>query len=121
MAYETPNRWAHGDVDVSAANINKYTNSIIAIHAQIGEVATSIGTESRISNASFTVFHTRRWLYFTSTGTIDDPAGVGDSVSISEDPDTITAYDLDSVSWLTYGNLYTVSSVGWCQESDIAP
>ena len=118
MAYETPNRWAHGDVDVSAANINKYTNSIIALEAQIGSVAMTMATPSRVSDGYLTLYHTRRWLWFTSTGLIEDPSGIGDDVSISEIPDTITAYDLDTVDWLTYGILYYVTSVGWCQESD---
>ena len=117
MAYEVPNRWAHGDVDVSAANINKYTNSIIALAAVIGTVKKTYATPSRQSSAVFTLYHTRRWLWFTSTGAIVDPSGIGTSVSISEVNDTFTAYDLDTVEWLTYGSLYTVTGVGWCQEA----
>ena len=117
MAYEVPQRWEHGNVNVSAANINKYTNSIIALEAIIGSVSKTYATLARQREASFTLYHTRRWLWFTSTGAIVDPSGIGTSVSISEVNDTFTAYDLDTVEWLTYGSLYTVTGVGWCQEA----
>ena len=116
MAYQVPPRWNHGDITVAAARMNKYSDALNAIYAVRGDVSVSIATLAGQSEAVFTNIHRERYLYFISDGSIDDPAGIGDSVSISEVAGTFTAYDLDTVSWLQYGDLYEVSGVSWCAE-----
>ena len=117
MAYAVPPRWAHGDVTVSAANMNKYSDSIVAIEARVGTAATSIATLGGWSEATIWLFHRDRYLYFMSNGAIVDPAAVGDSVTLTETDGWITVMDLDTVDWLVYGDLYKVTGVSWCQEA----
>lgn len=115
-AYFVPPRWAHGDTDVTSAEMQKYSNSICAIAAIAGSAKLQWAVIAGQSEATFTVIHKARWLFFQSTGEIVDPSGVGESVSISEVDGTFTRYDLDTVDWLAYGQLYQVTGVSWCME-----
>jgi hypothetical protein len=110
------NTWAAGDYP-TAAELQKYSDSLNAIHATLGNSAVNMATIANVSSAHYTLVHTARYLWFRSTGLLVDPAGIEDSISLS-DPDRPTRYDLDQVSWLTYGATYYVTGVSWCAESE---
>lgn len=111
------NNWAQGDYP-TAAEMNKYSTTLDAIHAIWKDSAINLATIAGISSSHFTFVHSTRYLWFRSTGLLKDPAGIEDDISLS-DPDRPTRYDLDSISWLVYGSTYYVTGVSWCAESEI--
>lgn len=122
MAYQVPPRWAHGDTDVTHTEMQKYSDAIAAIYAVAGGGKKHWATWANQSDIGvsnpFVLIHRGRWLFFSSNGAIVDPSGVGDTVTISEVDDTWTRYDLDTVDWLAYGQIYHVTGVSWCMEDD---
>lgn len=115
MAYSKPTYWTHGDIP-TAVNLNKYSADLNQIHTEIGDVARNPASPKTTSGSYYTFVHRYRWLYFESTGKIESIDG-SQSVSISEQNDTVTLYDLDSVNWLYYGSLYKVTGVSFAVES----
>ena len=111
------NDWQHGDY-VTASELNKYGATLDAAHDALGDVALNFPTLADVSSAVFTMPHMKRYLWFRSTGAIVDPAGIGETVSISDENNAPTKYDLNSVSWLYYGMIYHVTGVAWCLESE---
>lgn len=118
MAYQVPPRWAEGDTDVTSTEMQKYSDSIAAIYAVAGDAKFQFATAANQSEATFVLVHRARWLFFSSNGAIVDPSGAGDTVTISEVDDTWTRYDLDTVDWLAYGQVYYVTGVSWCMEDE---
>ena len=111
----TPKVWTFRDV-VPAAELNKIGTALTEAHALLGDAGLN-PLCLKSSEATFHIRHTHRFLYFGSNGKIQDPAGLGDDVGVSEDSATgHGVHDLDSVSWLTYGMLYRVVGVSCCIE-----
>lgn len=120
MAYSTPTRWAHGDTP-TAAKLQPYSDDLNYIHAITGDKLLNIAAPQKHSRAfgvttdegedltGFCFKHVHRWLTFLGDGTLSDITESPDyQVSLSEVDNTYTTYDLDSVSWLSYGEFYIV-------------
>lgn len=111
----TPKQWAHGD-RVTHTEMNKYGTALTEAHDSLGDAAMN-PLCLIISEAEFCLRHTYRYLHFTSTGQLVDPTGARDPVGLSEDADTNKGVlDLESLGWLAYGALYTVTGVSACVE-----
>jgi len=123
MSYSTPPQWSHGNTPTAAA-MNKYSDALNALYAIAGNAALNFATyqdrknqPNAVNDSGFYFIHKQRWLWFRSTGQIEDPAGLNDDVSLS-DNGTMTSYDLDTVDWLAYGALYRVTGCNFCCEDD---
>ena len=131
--YSVVDEFAHGDYPL-AADLNKIKDGINHIGEEWEDGTTpsasdelthrneavyqnrenGVGSTGR-EGSDFTFIHTQRWLHYTSSGAIEDLAGLEDAVSLSNDS-TYNFYDLDTVSWLSYGSLYRVTGVDVCFE-----
>ncbi len=112
------NDFAAGEFPLSS-DLNAFSDTLDAIHAVLGDASRNYAVPANISEAVFTLVHRFRYLWFNSVGQIVDPTGVGDPVSISEGEDgSGTKFDLDGVSWLVYGMIYSVTGVAWCAEAE---
>ena len=118
MAYSAPAQWAHGD-EPCAADMNKYSSSLAAIYAVYGDYPRNYAIPYSLfgDTQEFWIVHSARWLLFKSSGDIMDPTGVEASVSLSAG-DGYTFYDLDNVTWLTYGARYKVIGCTVALETD---
>lgn len=121
MSYQVPPRWAMGDYP-TAALINKYKDGIDAIHAALGDYGVNWPAASRAGAhvQGFYFLHSLRWLCYRGAGRIEDPAGVGETVTLSGDGVNWTSYDLDSIDWMVQGKLYQVQAVTSCMEDSEA-
>ena len=107
MAYTAPDTWSHGDRP-TAAKVNKWKTDLDEIHGTAGDRAINLpcGVDDAATRIYF--IHRFRYLHFLAdAGVITDPAGIGETVAIASDGG-FNVYDLDNVSWLTYGALYYV-------------
>ena len=108
MAYTVPDTWAHGDRP-TAAKVNKWKTDLDEIHGTAGDRA--INTPCGFDDAATRIYfiHRHRYLhYYADAGVITDPAAVGESVTL-DSGGGFAVYDLDAVSWLTYGSLYYIA------------
>ena len=110
----TVRTWAHGDRPTHT-DMNTYGTSLTEAHTAMGDVAWQ-WLYPKGSEATFTGLHTHRYLKFQSNGEIVDPSGINAPVSISEDETGFGVYDLDQLTWLAYGGMYTVTGVSVCCE-----
>ncbi|MFN8493147.1 MAG: hypothetical protein U0350_36425 [Caldilineaceae bacterium] len=110
------NDWKHGDYP-TAAFVNSVGAALDAAHAKRGDAA-RVYAVRQVSSAIFSHTHRARYLWFRSTGQIKDPAGVGETISISDENNSPTKYDLNQVAWLFYGYTYEVTGVTWCIEAE---
>jgi hypothetical protein len=125
MSFTPTQKVEEGSVFVHTA-LQNIKNNIYAIYDAIGsdeinEAAAynpEHGPHALWSEDSFVViFHTYRYLAYGSTGEIVDPSGIGDTVSITDPPTgQIGYYDLEGISWLTYGMPYRVQGITWARE-----
>ena len=100
-------QWSHGDT-VSAANMNAYSTELTALHDRIGNTRIRMATPNQYGSGNIYRFvHRNRWLHFKSTGQIKNAAGT-QQATLSPINDTYTSFDLQSLSWLAYGDLYQV-------------
>ena len=100
-------QWSHGDT-VSAANMNAYSTELTALHARILNTRIRMATPNQYGSGNIYRFvHRNRWLHFKSTGQIKNAAGT-QQATLSPINDTYTSFDLQSLSWLAYGDLYRV-------------
>lgn len=110
-----PREWAHGDAP-TAADMTSYSTALTEAHTALGDIAVQ-PLYVKISEAEFCLRHIYRYLHFTSSGKLVDPAGVNDAIGLSEDGDTNHGVlDLESVHWLGYGAYYYVTGVSACVE-----
>lgn len=100
-----------------ASTINSIDGALDGAHTAMGDSA-RVYAVKQVSSSRFTFQHRMRYLWFRSTGSIVDPSGVGETVNISDENNAPTKYDLNSVSWLYYGQIYWVTGVSWCIESE---
>lgn len=110
-------QWVVGQVP-TATLMNQYGTALNEAHVLLGDSAVNgAAYDPKTSGTVFYLRHTHRFLLYHSTGQIVDFAKVGDSVALSS-PNGATqgVYDLETVSWLTYGMLYSVTGVSTCME-----
>lgn len=108
-------QWSHGD-QPTAALMNLYATALTEAHDSLGEGAVQM-LALKLSEAQFCLVHAYRYLHFTSSGSLVDPAGLQQEVGLSEDGESgHGVLDLDSVGWLAYGALYWVTGVSACVE-----
>jgi len=118
MSYQVPPRPVHGDIP-TAAMMNKYSDSLNAIHDITGDVMRaypSAKLNTGEDNNHFFI-HRFRWLWYFGNGTLEDADAGNETITLT-DSDTPTRYDLSSVSWLVFGKLYYVSDCLWCMETE---
>lgn len=109
-----PKVWAFKN-PVPAAELNKVGTSLTEAHGLLGD-AGAVPLCYERSEAVFYAVHTHRFLHFGSSGSVQDVAGVGEDVSISEGDNHHGVHDLDSIAWLGYGMLYRIVGVSACIE-----
>ena len=120
MAYTAPATWQHGDYP-TAPPFNAYKDSIDAVHAQTGDAQVNVAVCRRGQTVQgFYIVHKQPWLIYLiqspdTHGTIEDPAGVGDDVSL-EVTQEWESYDLSSIDWLYPGKTYQIQGVSSCFE-----
>lgn len=113
--YTVPDQWAHGD-EPTAAKVNKWKDSLDAIHATAGDRAINVPCKIDAAGTDYYFIHRHRYLYFLAdAGIIHDPSGVGDDVNIASS-DGFEVYDLDSIGWLQYGALYYIEECNAAME-----
>lgn len=117
MAYTPPEQWSHGDYP-TAAKMNKYKDGLDAIYAAFGTYPINPAVARRISpTQGYYFLHSHRWLLYRGAGTIEDSAGVGETINLSEAEDMgWTNFDLDTIDWMRPGKLYQVQGVIACLE-----
>ena len=100
-------QWAHGDGN-TAAYFNAYSTELTALRAAIkdAEIVPCVPDQYGTGNIYWFV-HRNRWLHFKSTGLIKN-ADASQQATLSPVNDTYTSFDLQSLSWLAYGQLYQV-------------
>lgn len=121
MAYSTPPQWAHGDT-VSHTDMQKYSDSLNAIYAILGDALTSFAIAHAVpaedNDAQYHV-HRNRWLWFLSDGELHDPDDPLNDVTLTEDTEP-TVLDLRTIDWLYPGKLYQVTGCTWSMEDPSA-
>lgn len=114
--YVAPQQWSRGNVP-TAALLNKYSTGLNAIHETTGDMAVNPCVQAYLSEAVFFLTHTHRYLFYLSKGEIEDPNGVEDPVSLTEQKTgAVTRFDLDDVGWLNYGKVYMITGCSMCLE-----
>ena len=100
-------QWTHGDV-VTAAYLNAYSTELTALRASIkdAEIVPCVPHKYGTGNV-YRLVHEKRWLHFKSTGQIKNAGGT-QQATLSPVNDTYTSFDLQSLSWLAYGDFYQV-------------
>lgn len=115
MAYAKPQYWSHADYP-TATTMNYYKSGLDAIYALTGSYQINPAVSRRTDNVQgYYLVNKHRWLLYYNAGTIEDPAGVGETVTLSVSG-AWTAYDLTQVDWLYVGKLYHVQGVLSCFE-----
>jgi hypothetical protein len=117
MAYAVPFQWAHGDYP-TAARLNLYKDGLDAIYGGLGDYNTNRAVAVRIGNVQGYYFiHRLRWLLHLGGGRIEDPNGVGETVTLTAgEGGNWASYDLSQVDWMVPGKLYQVQAVACCLE-----
>ena len=110
-------QWAHGDGN-AASYFNAYSTELTALRAAIGdaEIVPCVPNQYGSGNVYWFV-HRNRWLHFKSTGQIKN-AGATQQATLSPVNDTYTSFDLQSLSWLAYGDLYQVVGCQMASEEE---
>ena len=115
MAYSVHPRWSHGDVTVSAARLQIYSDDLDALNAILAGDHFAIQT-----SAFFSFINIWRWLHYMTasgkTGTIVDPSGVNADVSLTDSTSSMAVYDLSNVSWLVQGQAYKLTGMAYAAE-----
>jgi hypothetical protein len=119
MAYQVPKQWVHGNIP-TAADMNKYSDAQNAIHDITGDrlyARPAAHALVGVDNDYHVFVHRYRWLYYQSTGTIEDIADpTNNTQTLSEDGEP-TLLDLNTIGWLYPGKLYAVTGCTWAAES----
>ena len=118
MAYQVPKQWSHGD-EVCASELQKYSDSLEYLNSLTSTSGRNYATPfSQFDDTQeFWFIHSRPLLIYVSTGVLSDPSGLNEDVTLSnEDGQYYNGYDLDTVPWLNYGDLYKVVGCSVCME-----
>ena len=101
----------------TAAKLAALSDVFDEAHTTLGDVATNIPALLAYGDGvAWQMMHVYRYLHFGSTGAIQDPTGVNDDVSISENDTGQGVVDLETIPWLAYGQRYAIDAVSWCKE-----
>lgn len=106
--------WEHTDTP-TAALLNEYSAALNDAHDRLGEVGGWSEAQERVSESVYTLLHTHQYLHFVSNGQISELDGSNET-DINEDESGQGVIDLDTLPWLVYGQLYTVTGVSVCIE-----
>lgn len=60
--------------------------------------------------------HSYRWLLYNSTGTLEDPTGTQEPVTLNDPPTGYGTKDLDEIEWLVTGQIYRVTGCEFAYE-----
>ena len=117
MAYQKPKQWSHGD-EVCASELQKYSDSLDYLNTLVSSSGRNYATPfSRFDDTQqFWLIHTKPFLIYASTGVLSDPSGINEDVSLSNNGEPFNSYDLDTISWLSYGDLYKIVGCSVCME-----
>ncbi len=123
MAYTVPQRINHGDFP-TAANLNILGGDISYLYGLIEPVFNPVVMKLVQTDAKwqevYRFTHLFRWLHYRTasgtTGTLGDPSGSNPDVTLPDTSGAWDVYDLSDVSWLSQGQVYTVSSVEYAAE-----
>ena len=107
-------------VNPTAAQMNALDAALDALDGgSVGGVAITYPAQHWNGSGSAWMFRRKfRWLAYDGSGTLSDPLGVGDDVSLSDaaDPGVANILDLTSVGWLALGRFYQVTGCTWAVE-----
>lgn len=115
----------HGD-RVTATDLNAMVDAINAVEVQTAGF-NSYAFGSRDAVVAGTVFygvHQRRWLVYRSTGEVRtfgyNPATpeIGNTIVLPDCNEEFCMFDLHTVGWLKYGDLYEVEGSEYAMETD---
>ena len=125
MAYQTLPQWAHGDT-VNAAAMNKYRDSLIAVHdiwagklpiPAVPVLWLGILGAPDASKYKYELMHKYRYLLYVGEGKLYSADESQTTTLANSAGGTGTnTYDLESVSWLSYGQRFIVKGVTVCME-----
>jgi hypothetical protein len=112
MSYSETDLFVHGEYP-TAAKLNLLIDNQAYFNAVLDPSVYGSKDGSRL------VFVNRfRYLWFKGTGNIIDLSNSSNTVSISEsDTDTMTQFDLDSITWMYRGKIYYVYNCTTALES----
>ena len=124
MAYEIPKVWTHGDIP-TAADMNKYSDGENAMYASGAFKLHVPVTLSRFDltildtiwaipavTLVYTMVHRLRWLIYKGSGLMSFGS---DSATLTDHGGTNTL-DLETIGWLEYGMIYSITGVTWVVE-----
>jgi len=117
-AWATPAVYSHGDYPI-AANLNKFSNGQLHIYEKAPDILFCNAVPYITSGEYMRFVHRHRYLHYKSSGQlVDNVVGqVEETISLPNTTDDwVNVYDLDQVSWLSYGAVYYVTGVDFCQE-----
>ena len=118
MAYQISEQGSHGD-GVCASELQMYSDSLSYLNSIMSTANRNYATPfSQFDDTQeFWFIHSRPLLIYISTGVLSDPSGLNEDVTLSnEDGQYYNSYDLDTVPWLNYGDLYKVVGCSVCME-----
>lgn len=118
MAYTPPRQWAHGD-QPAAADMQVYSDGLTYLQTAIGGAHHFAAPYSQMPDTqTFYIVHSQRFLVYVSSGKLRDVTGTNEDISLGNS-ETINSLDLDTVDWLTYGDLYAVIGCSACMEDEV--
>ena len=108
----------HGDT-VTAAALNAIVDTINDVEAQ-SQLSSYVfgGRDAVAAGTIFYGIHQRRWLAYKSTGEIRDTANPLNIMELPDCNDAFCMFDLHTVPWLKYGDLYAVEGSEFALETD---
>lgn len=103
----------------TAAKLNALKAAFVSAHTLLGDTASETATPYEYGESvAWYFFHTHRYLHFGSVGTLQDISNTFPEVDLSEDDTGYGILDLDTISWLAYGQMYKVIDVSFCREDE---
>lgn len=125
MAYSTPRQWQHGDT-ASAAEMNKYRDGLNEIYnlwagklliPAVPVLWLGILGAPDASKYKYELVHKQRYILYVGEGKLYSADETQTATLANSAGGTGTnTYDLESVSWLSYGQRYIVKGVTVCME-----
>lgn len=118
--------WKHGD-QVLVADLNKIVDTINAAEIQTQMSGYVFGClDAYVAGTVFFGIHTNRWLVYRSTGeirTLDYNGAVeppvGNRTELPDCNELYCMFDLHTVEWLKYGDVYEVEGSEFALEVDV--
>lgn len=122
--YSPPPHWQHGDQPTAGA-MNLYSQDIISIYGVYGPVSFNVAIRSiRLEEFElrgpeyYTFLHRYRWLHYLGDGEISSMDGTNTN-NLADTAGAVKVFDMTTVDWLAYGELYKVSGLTFaCEVQD---